>query len=169
MAASPTAAIFDKFTDCCVAREVEALLPADIILKQKRVTSVHPGFQVSSADLGLPEFATVEVCPVVGCTAYNKPVYNMAYGDSLSGAKEFDWDLAKSSRCGCSCGALRHVQRVLFTNCFANVEYCEKFVNGRHTQGHLKQNSSGQTTILDMPGHYTVINVSTRNRPFSWS
>jgi len=149
-----------------VAQKAEALLPQEVILKKKRFGPVaHPGFCVSPLRQ-LPEFAIEEVCPEVSCSEFNKPVCNTTYGESLTGDAEFEWDLCKSTRSFCQCGAPRHVQQLLFTNCFANVEFCEKFQNGKNNYTHCKQNSSCKTTTLDMPGHYTVINVSTKDRPF---
>jgi len=148
--------------------KIEAVLPLDIILKKKRFGPVaHPNCRTSLEVQDLPQFATLEVCPDKACTDFNKEVVNHDYGESLSGDQEFAWDLCKSSRSDCHCGATRHIQQLLFTNCFADVEFCEKFANGMLSQSHLQQDSQGQTTILDMPGHYTMVTVSTRN-PSSW-
>lgn len=146
----------------------EALLPPEVILKKQRFGPLdHAGF-VAAGTMDIPQFATLEVCPDEACSEYNKEVLNQAYGESMTDADEFDWDLCKSTRSDCMCGATRHIKQLFFKDCFANVELCEKFVNGELYRSHFTKDARCQPLTLEMPGHYTVINVSTRDRPFSW-
>merc|ERR1712167_421454 len=97
--------------------------------REGRFPEEHPQLKVGSVQWGLKTFETVEICPRQDCDLHGIPVRNKSFG-SFDSAED-TWNLAASSYCVCDeCGTRRYVDKLLFTDCYVNVEFCEEFING---------------------------------------